>query len=83
MNARARGLGAASPSGGAERSLRRGGAKAETPDNLIHRNKSPNPALARVSGRFDLSEGAPVSLLSTLLNLPFPLAVEVLRRHAK
>ena len=51
--------------------------------NLIHRNKSPNPALARVSGRFDLPEGAPGSLLSTLLNLPFPLAVEVLRRHAK
>lgn len=55
----------------------------DAPQDLIHRNKSPNPALARVSGRFDLSEGAPVSLLSTLLNLPFPLAVEVLRRHAK
>lgn len=83
MNARARGLGAASPSGGAERSRRRGGAKAATPDNLIHRNKSPNPALARVTARFDFENGGSPSLLKSVMQLPLPLALELLRRQAK
>lgn len=34
------------------RSSRQGG-QAATPDNLIHRNKVPNPVLARLSGRLE------------------------------
>ena len=80
MNARARGLGAAAPSGGAERSRRRGGTKAATPDNLIHRNNCSNPALARVTARLDFPEGVPFGVVFDALRLPFPVAVEVLRR---
>ena len=51
--------------------------------NLIHRNKSPNPALARVSSRFDFPEGVGLEVLDKALKLPFPLAVEVLRRATR
>lgn len=71
MNARAR-----------LRSSRQGG-QAATPDNLIHRNKVPNPALARVTARFDFPEVVPIGVLSEALKLPFPVAVEVLRRATR
>lgn len=51
--------------------------------NLIHRNKPSNPALARVSSRFDFPEGVPVGVLFDALKLPFPVAVEVLRRASQ
>lgn len=60
---------------------RAGGQKA--PLNLIHINNSPNPILARVSGRFDYPEGVPVDAFLRALRLPFPLAVELLRRAKK
>lgn len=64
------------------RSSRQGG-QAATPDNLIHRNKSPNPALARVTARFDFENGGSPSLLKSVMQLPLPLALELLRRQAK
>lgn len=81
MNAWARG-------GGAERgarsaSLRDVSATRAAPDNLIHRNKVPNPALARVTARFDFPEGVPIGVLFQALELPFPVAVEVLRRATR
>lgn len=57
---------------------RAGGQKAAL--DLIHRNKSPNPAAMRVSSRFDYPEGVPFTVLRDSLKLPFPLAVELLRR---
>ena len=53
------------------------------PQNLIHRNNCSNPALARLSARFDFSEGVPVGVLFDALKLPFPVAVEVLRRASQ
>lgn len=53
------------------------------PLNLIHRNKVPNPALARLPARFDFPEGVPVGVLFDALKLPFPVAVEVLRRASQ
>jgi hypothetical protein len=58
-------------------------ALAGAPDNLIHRNKSPNPALARVTARFDFENGGSPSLLKSVMQLPLPLALELLRRQAK
>ena len=55
----------------------------DAPQDLIHRNKVPNPALARVTARFDFPEGVPAGVLFEALKLPFPLAVEVLRRAAR
>lgn len=55
----------------------------EAPLNLIHINNSPNPMLARVSGRFAYSGGVSVDDLLNALRLPFPLAVELLRRASK
>lgn len=57
--------------------------RAAEPLNLIHRNKVPNPALARLSARFDFPEGVPVGVLFDALKLPFPVAVEVLRRASQ
>ena len=71
MNARAR-----------LRSSRQGG-QAATPDNLIHRNKVPNPMPMRATARFDFPAGVPVGVLFEALKLPFPLAVEVLRRATR
>ena len=51
--------------------------------NLIHRNNCSNPALARVTARFDFPEGVPIGVLSEALKLPFPVAVEVLRRATR
>ena len=51
--------------------------------NLIHRNNCSNPALARLSARFDFPEGVPVGVLFDALKLPFPVAVEVLRRASQ
>lgn len=51
--------------------------------DLIHRNNCSNPALARLSARFDFPEGVPVGVLFDALKLPFPVAVEVLRRAAR
>ena len=62
-----------------ERDTRSAG-QAATPDNLIHRNKVPNPALARVTARLDFPEGVPFGVVFDALRLPFPVAVEVLRR---
>lgn len=64
-----------------EPATRAGGARG-VPLALIHRNKSPNPALARLPARFDFPEGAAPGLLGSLLKLPFPLALELLRRAA-
>lgn len=50
--------------------------------NLIHRNKPSNPALARVSSRFDFPDGVGFEVLEQALKLPFPLAVELLKRRA-
>ena len=52
------------------------------PQNLIHRNKPSNPALARVSSRFDFPDGVGFEVLEQALKLPFPLAVELLKRRA-
>ena len=53
------------------------------PQNLIHRNKPSNPALARVSSRFDLSEGVPVGAVFDALRMPSALAFLMLRRMEK
>ena len=58
------------------------GARA-VPLNLIHTNNSPNPALARVSSRFDLSEGVPVGAVFDALRMPSALAFLMLRRMEK
>lgn len=55
----------------------------DAPQDLIHRNNCSNPALARLSARFDFSEGVPVGVLFDALKLPFPVAVEVLRRASQ
>lgn len=55
----------------------------KTPLNLIHRNKSPTPVSMRVSARFDYPEGVPFSALVDAMKLPFPLAVELMRRAAR
>lgn len=57
--------------------------RAAEPLNLIHRNNCSNPALARLSARFDFPEGVPVGVLFDALKLPFPVAVEVLRRASQ
>lgn len=69
-------------SAGARMRSTRAGALA-APQNLIHRNKSPNPALARVTARFDFENGGSPSLLKSVMQLPLPLALELLRRQAK
>ena len=51
--------------------------------NLIHRNKVPNPMPMRATARFDFPAGVPAGVLFEALKLPFPLAVEVLRRAAR
>lgn len=53
------------------------------PLNLIHRNKVPNPASMRVAARFESAEGVPISTVFEALRLPFPVAVEVLRRATR
>lgn len=55
----------------------------DAPQDLIHRNNSPKPVSMRVSARFDFSEGVPVGVLFDALKLPFPVAVEVLRRASQ
>ena len=63
--------------------LRGGAARLSGLQDLIHRNKSPNPALARVTARFDFENGGSPSLLKSVMQLPLPLALELLRRQAK
>lgn len=55
----------------------------KTPLNLIHRNNCSNPVSMRVSARFDCPEGVPFSALVDAMKLPFPLAVEFMRRAAR
>ena len=55
----------------------------DAPQDLIHRNKVPNPMPMRSTGRFDFPTGVPAGVLFEALKLPFPLAVEVLRRAAR
>ena len=55
----------------------------DAPQDLIHRNNCSNPALARLSARFDFPEGVSVGVLFDALKLPFPVAVEVLRRASQ
>lgn len=68
---------------GAPRAGAQPGGLAAQPLNLIHRTNSPNPALARVSGRFDFPDGVPVRVVFDALKLPFPVAVELLRRASR
>ena len=50
------------------------------PQDLIHRNKSPNPALARVSSRFESSEGLLVAEVFAAVRMPAALAFLMVRR---
>jgi hypothetical protein len=47
---------------------------------LIHRTNSPNPALARVSGRFESENGLPVAEVFAALRMPAALAFLMVRR---
>lgn len=47
---------------------------------LIHRTNSPNPALARVSARFEPKNGLPVAEVFAALRLPAALAFLMVRR---
>lgn len=62
--------------------MRGGAARLSGLQDLIHRNKSPNPALARVPARFDFPDGASLGILTAVRKLPLPLALELLRRGA-
>ena len=68
--------------GAREPATRAGGARG-VPLALIHRNNCSNPALARVTARFDFENGGSSSLLKSVMQLPLPLALALLRRQAK